>query len=132
MKEYIINEPNRLQSIDKNNSNDVLYHKGGNGMAQTIFSVRMDENLKKELDSLCAEFGMTTSTAINIFAKAVVREKRIPFEICSKEKQIAREEAINVVKALREESIRNGNCNMTLDEINEEINAARQDRKKQN
>lgn len=50
-------------------------------MAQATFSVRMDETLKKQFDSLCAEFGMNTSTAINVFAKAVVRERKIPFEI---------------------------------------------------
>ena len=50
-------------------------------MPQVTFSVRMDEDIKKELDSLCAEFGMNTSTAINIFARAVVRERKIPFEI---------------------------------------------------
>jgi len=55
-------------------------------MAQATFSVRMDFDLKKEFDRLCAEFGMTATTAINVFAKAVVREKKIPFEIVSNER----------------------------------------------
>ena len=42
-------------------------------MAQATFSVRMDENLKKQFDALCSDFGMTASTAINVFARAVVR-----------------------------------------------------------
>ena len=46
-------------------------------MAQSTFSIRMDENLKREFDSLCSDFGMTVSTAINVFAKAVVREQQI-------------------------------------------------------
>ena len=50
-------------------------------MAQATFSVRMDDGLKKEFDLLCSDFGMSMSTAITVFAKAVVREKRIPFEI---------------------------------------------------
>ena len=50
-------------------------------MAQATFSVRMDDRLKKEFDLLCSDFGMSMSTAITVFAKAVVREKRIPFEI---------------------------------------------------
>ena len=50
-------------------------------MAQATFSVRMDENLKRNFDTLCNEFGMNTSTAINIFARAVVRQRKIPFEI---------------------------------------------------
>ena len=50
-------------------------------MAQSTFSVRMDEALKEEFDCLCRDFGMNASTAINIFARAVVRERRIPFEV---------------------------------------------------
>ena len=42
-------------------------------MAQTTLSVRMD--------ALCANVGMTTSTAINLFAKAFIRERRLPFDI---------------------------------------------------
>jgi len=50
-------------------------------MAQAAFSVRMDEHLKKQFENLCADFGMNVTTAFTIFAKAVVRERRIPFEI---------------------------------------------------
>jgi len=50
-------------------------------MSQTTLNVRMDANLKKQFDALCAEFGMTASTAVTIFAKTIVRERRIPFEI---------------------------------------------------
>ena len=50
-------------------------------MAQATFSIRMDEALKKRFDELCSEFGMNATTAFNIFARAVVRERRIPFEI---------------------------------------------------
>lgn len=50
-------------------------------MAQTTLSVRMDAETKKQLEEFCAAVGMTPSTAINLFAKAVIRERRIPFEI---------------------------------------------------
>ena len=50
-------------------------------MAQATFSVRMDDGLKKEFDALCSDFGMSMSTAITVFAKAVVRERCIPFKI---------------------------------------------------
>jgi addiction module RelB/DinJ family antitoxin len=50
-------------------------------MAQSMLSIRIDEGLKKQFDSLCGEFGMTTTTAITVFAKTVVRERKIPFEI---------------------------------------------------
>jgi DNA-damage-inducible protein J len=41
----------------------------------------MDEDVKKQFDSFCSEVGMNASVAVNLFAKTVVREKRIPFEI---------------------------------------------------
>ncbi len=50
-------------------------------MSQTTLSVRMDSETKRGLEEFCAAVGMNTSTAINLFAKAVIREKRIPFEI---------------------------------------------------
>ncbi len=50
-------------------------------MAQTTLSVRMDQDVKKQLDALCADVGMTTSTAINMFAKAFIREQRLPFDV---------------------------------------------------
>ena len=59
-------------------------------MAQATFSVRMDESLKRQFDMLCQDFGMTASTAINVFARAVVRQRRIPFEIAAFKPEITR------------------------------------------
>jgi DNA-damage-inducible protein J len=50
-------------------------------MAQTNINIRMDEELKKNVEKIFSELGLTTSAAFNIFAKAVVRERRIPFEL---------------------------------------------------
>ena len=50
-------------------------------MAQTTFSVRMDSAIKQQLDEFCARVGMNSTTAINLFARAVLRENRLPFEI---------------------------------------------------
>ncbi len=50
-------------------------------MAQTTLSVRMDEKVKKQFDEFCNEVGLNASVAVNMFAKAVLREQRIPFEI---------------------------------------------------
>lgn len=53
-------------------------------MGQSILSVRMDETLKKEFDEFCAEVGLNSSVAVNLFVRTVVREKRIPFEITNR------------------------------------------------
>ena len=50
-------------------------------MAQVMVNFRMDEHLKKEMEEVCNELGMTMTTAFTVFAKKVSREKRIPFEI---------------------------------------------------
>lgn len=94
-------------------------------MAQATFSVRMDEVLKKQFDGLCQEFGMNASTAINVFARAVVRQRRIPFEISSPESEITREGALQAFTALRAQAINNGVADMSLDDINKEIGLAR-------
>jgi len=41
----------------------------------------VDEDLKKQFDEFCSDVGMNMTTAFCIFAKTVVRERRIPFEI---------------------------------------------------
>lgn len=50
-------------------------------MAQTNINIRMDEDLKKEFDRLCNELGLNMTTAFNIFARTVVRQKAIPFAV---------------------------------------------------
>ena len=94
-------------------------------MAQATFSVRMDEVLKKQFDGLCQEFGMNASTAINVFARVVVRQRRIPFEISSPESEITREGAMQAFTALRAQAKNNGVADMSLDDINKEIGLAR-------
>ncbi len=94
-------------------------------MAQATFSVRMDETLKKQFDSLCQDFGMNATTAINVFARAVVRERKIPFEITAPKAAVTREGAMSAFTALRRQAKANGAADMSLDEINEEIRLAR-------
>lgn len=99
-------------------------------MALATFSVRMDDTLKKQFDGLCQEFGMNASTAINVFARAVVRQRRIPFEIASPEADITREGAMQAFMELRNQAKQNGVSGMSLEEINKEIALARTEAKK--
>lgn len=50
-------------------------------MAQSTITARVDERDKARFDDFCSNVGLNTSTAINLFVKAVLRENRIPFEI---------------------------------------------------
>ena len=56
-------------------------------MAQSTLSMRVDETLKKSFDSICDDFGFTSTAAITVFMKTVVRERRIPFEIKASSKE---------------------------------------------
>ncbi len=51
-------------------------------MAQTVnVNFRMDAELKKNMEQVCEDMGLSMTTAFTIFAKKVSREHRIPFEI---------------------------------------------------
>ena len=50
-------------------------------MAQTNINIRMDAELKRQFEAFCADVGMSMTTAFCVFAKKVVRENRIPFEV---------------------------------------------------
>lgn len=50
-------------------------------MAQVLVNIRMDEELKKNMEQTCNELGINVTTAFTIFAKKMTREKRIPFEV---------------------------------------------------
>jgi len=94
-------------------------------MNTATFSIRMDSQLKQELDTICNEFGMNTSVAINIFARAVVRERRIPFEIAVTPKPSV---AQRTFQALRRQAKKSGVAELSLSEINAEISKARAER----
>ena len=44
-------------------------------------SLRLDEATKEGLDQMCGEMGMNLTTFFMIYAKAALRERKIPFEI---------------------------------------------------
>ena len=50
-------------------------------MAQTNLTIRIDEEIKREAESLFQKIGLNTSSAINIFFRQAIREQSIPFEL---------------------------------------------------
>ena len=99
-------------------------------MALATVTVRVEPTLKKNFDSLCEDFGLSVSTAINIFMKTVVREKKIPFEIRNESfvpvmSYDPEDEIVEKGRRAYEEMCRivsvSGVEEPTLDEINEEI-----------
>ena len=72
---------------------------------------------------------MSANTAINIFVKAVIRSKSIPFSIQVKEEDEVIAKAKAAFKELRAKAERGETPELTLDEINEEIREVRRLRK---
>jgi len=50
-------------------------------MAQSILSVRVEDETKRSFDRFCDSAGLNPSVAVNMFIKATLRERKIPFEI---------------------------------------------------
>ena len=100
-------------------------------MAQTAMTVRMDNQQKAQFDKLCEQFGMSANTAINIFVKAVIRSKSIPFSIQAKEEDEVTAKAKAAFQYMCD-TAREHNIEMSLDEINEEIREVRRLRKERN
>ncbi|MBQ9066835.1 MAG: type II toxin-antitoxin system RelB/DinJ family antitoxin [Clostridia bacterium] len=48
-----------------------------------FIEVEMDDTLRKDFDAVLDKIGMDENTAFTTFAKAVVRYKRIPFEMAA-------------------------------------------------
>ena len=90
--------------------------------------MRVDENLKKNFDMICDDFGFTSTAAITVFMKAVVRERRIPFEIKASTKEQINRDAWNAFIEMRAQAKESGAQNMSLDEINAEIQEVRNER----
>lgn len=90
-------------------------------MGQSTISVRLDDSIKKQFDSLCAEFGMSASTAFNIYARTVVRQRKIPFEISAESDPFYGEANTKVLKASIEQMEEHPERNVikTLKELEE-------------
>lgn len=84
-------------------------------MAQTSFSIRMDEDLKKQFSILCDSIGMNMTTAFCIFAKKAVSEQRIPFELTANDPFYSDSNMKHLDKVIN--GIENGTAKLTEHEL---------------
>lgn len=97
-------------------------------MAQSAVTVRIDSDLKSQFDELCEQFGMSANTAFNIFVKAVIRSRSIPFAIRGNKTEAP--SALDLFMQQRRAAENSAEQELSLDEINAEIRAAREERRK--
>ena len=50
-------------------------------MANENVTIRMDDGLRRQADSLFEQMGLNMTTAVNAFVRQAVREGKIPFEL---------------------------------------------------
>ena len=86
-------------------------------MAQAMVNFRMDEELKKNMEQVCKDMGLSMTTAFTIFATRVTKEKRIPFEVSADPFY-----SVNNIRYLEQkmEDYKNGKLKFTGHELIEE------------
>lgn len=81
---------------------DNIVKEGVDIMATTNITMRMDEDLKAQLQELVSNLGMDMTTFFTISAKQAVREQRIPFMISMDIPNEETKEAIEEVRQMKQ------------------------------
>ena len=109
--------------------NNYKFVIGGVPMAeQVLIQFRADKALKQEVAEIYESLGMDLPTAFRMFMTRSKMVKGLPFEAVLPESTITRAEAKKAFYDLREQAA--NIPEMSLDEINAEIAAARVERKR--
>ena len=98
-------------------------------METTLIQARVDTNLKNSASKLFDNLGLDMTTAIKIFLKKCLQEGGIPFDVRQSKDDAVTTDGMQAFLALRRQAEENGIADMSLDEINAEILAARKERK---
>jgi len=101
-------------------------------MPTTNLTISVDESTKKEFDVFCENVGLNAASAVNMFMKSVIHTKSLPFTISDISADDITVKLKNSIQALREQSVANNTDNITMDEINAEIAAYRQEKRSRN
>jgi DNA-damage-inducible protein J len=81
-------------------------------MISTVnLTVRVDEGTKKEFDTFCENVGLNATSAVNMFIRAVVRTRTLPFTVTdtNTSDQAMMTEMKRAIQSMREQSAHNGN-----------------------
>jgi len=93
-------------------------------MATSLVQIRVDEKLKDEVSEIYENFGIDLPTAIRIFFKKTVSVKGLPFDLRMSD-STETTSRWNVYENARKVILEKNIPEMSLEEINAEINAAR-------
>ncbi|MBR1598032.1 MAG: type II toxin-antitoxin system RelB/DinJ family antitoxin [Lachnospiraceae bacterium] len=88
-------------------------------MALSTLTARVDEHDKLDFDNFCSSVGLTSSAAINIYVKTVLREKRIPFEIKQEDPFFSAKNQEYVLKSVNELRAGKGTVHELIEDMDE-------------
>lgn len=97
-------------------------------MSTSLLQVRVEDSLKDEAARVFENLGIDTSTAVRMFLKRAVMENGIPFRMTLPREPYKAERGYRAMQEISENSEKNGVSEMSLDEINAEIEASRKER----
>ena len=92
-------------------------------MANNLVQFRIDENSKVQAAIICNQLGIDLQTYMRMCIARLISKKGIPFDMTLSDEQSEGMAALMEAGRISKE---NGNSEMTLDEINEEIRLARE------
>ena len=98
-------------------------------MSTSIIQFRIEDDLKEQACAIFEKLGIDLSTALRMFIKRAIMENGIPFPMTFKNDYDSTS-ILKAVKGMTNDASKNGNSDMTLDEINAEISEYRQERKR--
>ena len=88
-------------------------------MALSTLTARVDEHDKIDFDTFCSSVGLTSSAAINIYVKAVLRERKIPFEIRQEDPFFSAANQAYILKSVKELREGKGTVHELIEETDE-------------
>ena len=97
-------------------------------MATSLLQVRIDDTLKNQASQVFENLGIDISTAVRMFLKRSVLDNGIPFRMTLPKEPYSAERGYRAMKEISESAKQNGLSEMTLEEINAEIEASRKER----
>ena len=94
-------------------------------MANTLVQFRTDETSRIKAASICEQLGIDLQTYMRMCISRLISENGIPFSM--KINDLPINKGLLALRQLGRISLENGNSEMTLDEINAEIDEARKE-----
>ena len=88
-------------------------------MADTTVTIRVDEDIKRKFEEFCTDVGINMSVAVNMFIRASLKERKIPFPIESSKTLYG----LTLLREMRAEAEKRGF--LSDEEIAVEIQAAK-------